>query len=191
MLSNEIHDAPPPVTLLDVTDGERRHLGAPEPAAQEDRQNRTIAQALGGSDIRRVQQRLGLLHGKPVPQADALGRHALHPGDPVGQLGRQEPVVRGFDRQLAHRCDPHIDRNGAKPAGLQRNAPGAHRRLGKPGPRFAPVPLEELVEAEIVNAASDRGRDAIQHQALESLPVGSLRNNNQISHLGPLNGQYR
>jgi hypothetical protein len=25
----------------------------------------------------------------------------------------------------------------------------------------------------------------------KSLTLGSLRNNNQISHLGPLNGQYR
>jgi hypothetical protein len=33
--------------------------------------------------------------------------------------------------------------------------------------------------------------DAILHQSLLSLPMGSLRNNNQISHLGPLNGQYR
>jgi hypothetical protein len=28
-------------------------------------------------------------------------------------------------------------------------------------------------------------------KSLQPLPMGSLRNNNQISHLGPLNGQYR
>ena len=59
------------------------------------------------------------------------------------------------------------------------------------GPRFASVPLEELVESQVVHATSDRGGNAVQHQSLQSLPMGGLRNNNQISHIGPLNGQYR
>ena len=63
--------------------------------------------------------------------------------------------------------------------------------LVKPGRGSRLVPREELVQPEIVNAAGDRRGDAVQHQALQSLPMGSLRNNNQISHLGPLNGQYR
>ena len=33
--------------------------------------------------------------------------------------------------------------------------------------------------------------DTVEHQSFQSLPMGSLRNDNQISHLGPLNGQYR
>ena len=61
-------------------------------------------------------------------------------------------------------------------------------RLCESRPGFAPVPLEELVEPEIVEAAGDRGRDAAEYRALQSLSLGSLRNNNQISHLGPLHG---
>ena len=63
--------------------------------------------------------------------------------------------------------------------------------LVKPGPRLQFVPGEELVEPEVVDAFGDRGGDAVQHQALQSLPLSSLWNNNQIIHLGPLNGQYR
>jgi hypothetical protein len=54
---------------------------------QEHGQDRAVAEALGGGDVR-SQQRLGLLHGKPVPQADTFGRDPLHPRDSVGQLGR-------------------------------------------------------------------------------------------------------
>src|SRR5260370_42640579 len=49
-------------------------------------------------------------------------------------------------------------------------------------PGFTPIPLKELVEPEIVHATCDRGGDAVEHQSLQSLPMGSLRNNNQISH---------
>jgi hypothetical protein len=36
VLSNEVHDAPAPVSLLDVANGERRHLRPLETAVQED-----------------------------------------------------------------------------------------------------------------------------------------------------------
>ena len=42
VLADEIHDAPSPVALLNVTDGQCRDLGPPQPAAQEYRQNRAI-----------------------------------------------------------------------------------------------------------------------------------------------------
>ena len=47
------------------------------------------------------------------------------------------------------------------------------------------------LQAEVVHATGDRGRDAVEHQPLQSLPFGDLRNNNQINHLDPHNGQYR
>src|ERR1017187_6618974 len=191
MLANEVHNAPSSVALLDVGDCERSHLGPPEPAAQEHRQGRPVAQALGRGGIRGVQQLLGLLDGQPVPQADPLGCDPLNPRNPIGEFGRQETVIGRIHRQFAHRRNPDVDGNGAKAAALQRDAPGAHRRLRESGPGFAPEPLEEFVEPEIVNTAGDWRGDAIQHQALQSLPMGSLRKKNQISHLGPLNGQYR
>ena len=63
VLSDEIHDAPPSVPLLNVGNGERSHLGPPQPAAQEDRQDRAVAQALGRGGVRRVQEFLRLLDG--------------------------------------------------------------------------------------------------------------------------------
>jgi hypothetical protein len=65
---------------------------------------------------------MGLPDGKPVSEANALGRHALHARNPVRQLGRQKPVVGGLDGQLADGGDPDVDGNGAQPAGLQGNA---------------------------------------------------------------------
>jgi L-ascorbate metabolism protein UlaG (beta-lactamase superfamily) len=63
MLANEIHDAPTPVALLDVGDGERRHFGPAEAAAEEHRQDCAVAQPLGSGDVRGVEQRLRLLDG--------------------------------------------------------------------------------------------------------------------------------
>jgi hypothetical protein len=34
VLTDQVHNAPPSVSLLDVAHRQRRHLGAPEPAAQ-------------------------------------------------------------------------------------------------------------------------------------------------------------
>jgi hypothetical protein len=191
MLSAKIHDAPSSVALLDVGDCERSHLGPPQAATEEHRQDCAVPQPLDRGGVRGVQQRLGLLDREPVAQADPLGCDPLNPRDPGGQFRRQQSVVGRLHRKLAHSRNPHVDGNGTKPAGFQDNAPGAHRRLRESGPGFPAVPFEELVEAKIVHAAGNRRRDAIQHQSLQPLPMGSLRNNNQISHLGPLNGQYR
>src|ERR1035437_5571978 len=191
VLSHQVHDAPTPVALLDVRDGERCHFRPPQPAAQEDRQDRTVTEALPYAGIRSVQQRLRLPDRKPVSQADTFGGDTLHSRNPIGQLRCQEPVVRGFNRQFPDRRDPHVDGNSAESAQLQGNAPSAHRRLGESRPGFQAIPLEEFVEPQVVHATGDRGGDAVEHQTLQSLPMGRLRNNSQISHLGPLNGQYR
>jgi hypothetical protein len=187
----QVHDAPATVPLLDVSERQRRHLGAPQPTAQEYGQNRPVTEALRGGSVRRVQQRLRLPGREPVSKADALGGHALHARDAAGQFGRQQAVVGGFYGQLAHRRDPDVDGNGAQPAGLQRDAPGRYSGLREARPRFLAVPGEKFVQAEVVHPARNRGGDAIQHQGLEPLPLGGLRSNNQISHLGPLNGPYR
>ena len=51
-------------------------------------------------------------------------------------------------------------------------------------------PLEELVEAEIVYATGIGDQTLSNANPFKSLPLVGLRNNNQISYLGPLNGQY-
>jgi hypothetical protein len=76
MLSDEIHNAPPPVALLDMPESERRHLRPPESAAEEDRQDGAVAQALRGRRVRRIHQCLCLLDREPIPQPEALGSHA-------------------------------------------------------------------------------------------------------------------
>ena len=53
------------------------------------------------------------------------------------------------------------------------------------------IPLEELVEAEIVYATGIGDETLSNANPFKSLPLVGLRNNNQISYLGPLNGQYR
>ena len=131
VLAAQIDDAPPAIALLYVPHRKRRHFGSSQPAAQEDRQDRTVAEALRYAGIRSVQQRLRLPDRKPVPLADTFGGDTLHSCDPIGQLGCQEPVIRGFDRQFPDRRDPHVYGNGAKPAGLQCNAPGGDETLSR------------------------------------------------------------
>src|SRR5260370_14903129 len=72
MLANEVYDAPPPVSLLDVPHRRRRHFGPPQAAAQEHSEDRTVPHALRSCGIRSVEELLRLLDGKPVPQANTL-----------------------------------------------------------------------------------------------------------------------
>src|ERR1035438_5824198 len=72
VLSHQVHDAPTPVALLDVGDSERRHLGPPQPAAEEHREDSPVAEALGCGGIRGIQQRLRLPNREPVTETNAL-----------------------------------------------------------------------------------------------------------------------
>jgi hypothetical protein len=55
MLANEVHDAPPSIALLDVTNGESRHLGTSQAAAQEYGQDGAVAQPSQRCNIRRAE----------------------------------------------------------------------------------------------------------------------------------------
>jgi hypothetical protein len=48
MLSDQIHDAPAAISLLDVLERKSGDLGAPQPAAEEDGEDRPVPQALVG-----------------------------------------------------------------------------------------------------------------------------------------------
>jgi hypothetical protein len=61
-----------PVALLNVAKRERRHLGAPQSATKQDRENSAITQAFVGGDIWRVQDPLRLLCRQPVSKPDAF-----------------------------------------------------------------------------------------------------------------------
>ena len=125
------------------------------------------------------------------PTRTPLDLHALDARDAGGQFRRQQPVVGGLDRQLADRRDPHVDGNGAEPAGLECHAPGAHGRLGEAGPRLLAVPREEFVQAEIVDPLRDRGGDAVQDQRLQPAPICRPVRQHQFVHFVLVNGQYR
>ena len=56
VLACEVHDAPSPVALLNVCERERRYFGAAETAADEDRQDGPVAQALRRGGIGRAQE---------------------------------------------------------------------------------------------------------------------------------------
>ena len=112
MLADEIHDAPAAIPLPDVLEGKRRYFGAPQPASKEHCEDGPVTQPFVCGGIRCVQERLRLLRGQPVPMAHALGSHAFHAGDAVGQLGLQQAVIGGLYGQLANRRDPHVDGNG-------------------------------------------------------------------------------
>src|SRR5689334_6204001 len=54
VLANQIDDAPPTVTLLDVGERKSGDLGSPEPTAQEDSKDRSIAQPLSCRGVGRT-----------------------------------------------------------------------------------------------------------------------------------------
>jgi hypothetical protein len=168
---------------------ERRHFRPPQPTSQQHCQDRPIAQSFPGADIRGIQQRLRLLDREPVSQPHALGRHPFDPRDPVRQLRCQQAVVGSLDRQLAHRGDPDIDRDGTKVAGFQRDAPGSDGGLGETGSRLLAVPSEEFIQAEVVNPARNRRGNAIQDQGLQPAPFGGPIRQHQLVHLALVNAE--
>src|SRR4051794_34636405 len=81
VLPHKIHDAPPAIPLLYVPERERCHLRSPQAAAQQDSEDRAVAQTLLRADVRRVQERLSLSDREPVPKTDTFGWHALDARD--------------------------------------------------------------------------------------------------------------
>jgi hypothetical protein len=79
----------------------------------------------------------------------------------------------------------------APTARFQGYAPSRDGRLGEAGPWLSPVPLEELVQAEVVHTLRNRGGDGIEEKGLQPAPIRALVNYGYLVHLEPLNGQYR
>ena len=132
------------------------------------------------------------LRYRPVAeQVEGLLVKGLPPRDAGGELRRQKPVVGRLDRQLPHRRDSDVDGDGPEPAGLQRDAPGAHGCLGEARPGLLREPGEKLVQPQVVNPFGDRGGNAIQDQGLQSAPVRRSVRNRYLIHFSPLNGPYR
>ncbi|MGA3203800.1 MAG: hypothetical protein ABSF12_15040 [Bryobacteraceae bacterium] len=102
MFSDKIDDTPASVTLLKVCEFEGRNFRSPKSAAKKNREDGTIAQTANLRDIRRAQQRLRLSPRQPVPDTNASRFHALDAADSLGQLRREQPVVRRLRRQLAN-----------------------------------------------------------------------------------------
>jgi hypothetical protein len=157
-----------------VAERERYALRPAQAAAKEHRQDRAVAETFGGAGIRRIQQRLRLLDGKPVAKTDALGRDPFNAGDSVDQFGRQQPVVGGLHRQFAHGSNRHVDRNRAQPAGFQRNAPSAHGRLGEAWPGLLGKPGKKLIQPQIVDSLRDRRADACRAPASSVCAIASV-----------------
>jgi hypothetical protein len=106
-----------------------------------------------------------------LPRRTPLDAYALHAGDADSQLRGQQTVVGGFHRQLPHRRDPYVYRNGAQPAAFQRDAPRGHGCLGEARSQLLAIPREELVQAKVVNTLGDRRGYGIEHQGLQPAPI--------------------
>jgi hypothetical protein len=92
MLTNQIHDAPTTVALLDVSERECGNLGSSQPAAEKNGDDGSVSQALHGRGVGRTEQSLCLPQRQPVSGPDALRFRALHPCDSSRQLRREQPV---------------------------------------------------------------------------------------------------
>jgi hypothetical protein len=111
-LADEVHDAPAAVARLNMFERKRRDFGPPKPAAQEDREDRPVAQALIGGGIWRVQKRLACLAVSQLPRRRPLE------ATPLTRVTVQRPVIGGLDGQLPYRRDPRVDRDCAQSAGF-------------------------------------------------------------------------
>ena len=109
---------------------------------------------------------------------------------PAASSGASSPLSAASTASLRTAVIRTLMRDRPQPAGLQRHAPGAHGGLGEAGPRLQVVPGEELVQAQVVDPLVI-GEETLSSTRPSAAASGALANNNQIIHLGPLNGQYR
>jgi hypothetical protein len=78
---------------------------------------------------------------------------------PLASLSPSSPLSEAPTASFADRGNPHVNRNGAEFAGLERYSPGAHDGLGETGAGLQAMPSEEFVQVQIVARVRDRGGD--------------------------------
>lgn len=103
------HDHPPPVTLLEVLEGESRGLNAPQPAADECGKEGAVTQPLKSLTCGRVDRSLGLVLGQPVAGAATLLPDAPRVLDAGGKGRVERSVVGRLSRELANGGEALVD----------------------------------------------------------------------------------
>ena len=91
-LADQVDHAPAPVALLDVLERQPDGFVAPQPAADQHRQDRAVPFSLVGRRIRSGEQHLGLALGQPVAGADAVLRGAADVRMPCAAAGSSSPL---------------------------------------------------------------------------------------------------
>ena len=89
MFASQINDAPAAITLLEVCERERSHLGTPQAAAQEHRQDGAVVQPAEGGISGALSRACACSSDSQLPTADALRLRALDTADTGSQLCRQ------------------------------------------------------------------------------------------------------
>ena len=147
MFAHKVHDAPSPVALLDVPDGERRDLRSSKAAAKENGQNGLISRGPYSVKSGAFSSACAWFAVSQFPKRTPFDATPFT-RDP-SKFRRQEPVVRGFDCQLAYRRDPDVDRDRAQLPGLEAATRQAATVVSR-SPRAAPARTKRRIH---------RGRD--------------------------------
>jgi hypothetical protein len=85
-------------------------LPTTQSAAQQNGEERSVALAFEGLDPGRLPKTASLLRRQPVSQPDAQFLRSFDTTNARGELGAEQPRIRGFVSEPADRCQSDVDR---------------------------------------------------------------------------------
>ncbi len=155
-LPRQVGQHPARVAQLDLFDIERDELGPAESAADQQREQRPVAQAEDRVPVRGVEKGGRLFRGQPVPCPVAQSWRAADAADARSELRVEQSVVGRFNRQLPEGAQVDIHRGGGEALRFEVGAVALDRRLGETGRPARLVPGEEARQRPAVAAAGVR-----------------------------------
>jgi len=161
---------------------QRSHIGSSQAATQEDRQDRTVPEALFGVASGAFSSACACLTESQFPRRTPLAATPLIRVIPAAISGASSPLSAASTASLRTAVIRTLIEIAPSPSGLERNAPGGDGGLGEARAWFLAEPLEELVQAEVVDPARDRGGNGIKNQGFQSVPIGSPACQYEIAH---------
>jgi|SRR5579872_7400029 len=135
--------------------------------------------------------RLALGLAAAVPRRTPLEATPFTRVIPLASSGASSPLPAASTASLRTAVIRTLIETAPSPRASSATRKALTGRLGEAGAGLQAVPGEEFVQPQIVDSFRDRGRDPIEHERLQFVEWVRLWNCNQISHLGPHNGQYR
>jgi hypothetical protein len=142
VFANQVHDAPSAISLLDMPERERRHLGPPQSTTQQDCQDRAITQSLLGAGIGGVEQPCACFTESQFPSRTPLDATPFTRVIPFANSGASKPLSAASTASLRTAVIRTLMETAPKPRASSTTRQAATVALVKPACGSRPYQLK-------------------------------------------------